>query len=162
MKTKTKKNKLTDWDWTTLVAAWRYYEHGHTITSFMFPHEIVTRFFTGKYDDESCRRIAHQFVNIDHYNGPDDRISGWVGDDSFGESDRRAWRLFYSYLYSYLYGFKTAKVTLDGKIGLVEVFRAYGNWYAREGYERFGAHVSPYKDGEIEFSYCICLTGKRV
>jgi hypothetical protein len=25
----------------------------------IFPHEIVTRFFTGKYDDESCRRIAH-------------------------------------------------------------------------------------------------------
>ena len=150
MKNGTKKNKLTDWDWTTLVAAWRYYEHGHTITSAMFPHEIVTRFFTGKYDDESCRRIAHQFVEIDHDNGPDDRISGWVGDDSFGEIDRMAWRLFYSYLYAYLYGFKTSKVTLDGKIGLVEVFRAYGKWYSSEGYERFWAHVSPYKDGEIE------------
>ena len=75
MKTKTKKNKLTDWDWMTLVAAWRYYEHGHTITSATFPHEIVTRFFTGKYDDESCRRIANQFVDIDHYNGPYDKIS---------------------------------------------------------------------------------------
>ena len=150
MKKKTQKNKLTDWDWTTLVASWRYYEHGHTITSVMFPHEIVKRFFTGKYDDDSCKRIAHQFVEIDHDNGPDDRISGWVGDDSFGEIDRMAWRLFYSYLYAYLYGFKTSKVTLDGKIGLVEVFRAYGKWYSREGYERFGTHVSPYKDGEIE------------
>ena len=47
MKKDTQKKALTDWDWTTLVAAWRYYEHGHTITSAMFPHEIVTRFFTG-------------------------------------------------------------------------------------------------------------------
>lgn len=150
------KKKLTDWDWTTLVAAWRYYEHGHTITSSMFPHEIVTRFFTGKYDEESCRRIARQFVEIDHHYGPDDKISGWVGDDTFGEIDRMAWRLFYFYLFAWLYGFKTAKVTLDGKIGLVEVFLADGKWYAREGYERFGENVAPYKDSEIEFSYCVC------
>lgn len=155
------KKKLTDWDWTTLVAAWRYYEHGHTITSAMFPHEIVKRFFTGKYDDESCRRIAHQFVNIDHYNGPDDKISGWIEDGTFGDCDRRAWRLFYSYLYAYLYGFKTAKVTLDGKIGLVEVFRVDGKWYAREGYDRFGENVAPYKDSEIEFSYCVCQIVRR-
>ena len=153
MKTKTKKNKLTDWDWTTLVAAWRYYEHRHTITSAMFPHEIVTRFFTGKYDDESCKRIARQFVGIDHDNGPDDKISGWVGDDSFGESDRRAWRLFYFYIFAWLYGFKTAKVTLGGKRGCVEVFLADGKWYAREGYERFGENVAPYNDSEIELLY---------
>ena len=156
MKKKTKKNTMTDWDWTTLVAAWRYYEHGHTITSVMFPHEIVKRFFTGRYDAESCKRIARQFVNIDHFNGPDDKISGWVGDDTFYECSRKAWRLFYSYLYAYLYGFKTAKVTLDGKIGLVEVFIADGKWYAREGYERFGEDVAPYNDSEIEFSYCVC------
>ena len=150
MKTKTKNNKLTDWDWTTLVAAWRYYEHGHTITSAMFPHEIVMRFFTGNYDEESCRRIANQFVNIDHYSGPDDEVSGWVGDGTFDDCDRRAWRLFYFYLSEWLVGFKTAKVTLDCKIWIVEVFSADGKWYAREGYERFGAHVSPYNDSEIE------------
>ena len=150
MKTKTKKNKLTNWDWMTLVAAWRYYEHRNTITAAMFPHEIIKRFFTGKYDAESCKRIAHQFVEIDHYDGPDDKISGWVGDDTFGECYRKAWRLFYSYLYAYLHGFKTAKVTLDGKIGLVEVFRAYGKWYTREGYEMYGENVAPYNDGEIE------------
>ena len=55
MKEKTKKKTLTDWDWTTLVAAWRYYEHGHTITSAMFPHEIVTRFFTWKYEYNEMR-----------------------------------------------------------------------------------------------------------
>ena len=156
MKTKTKKNKLTDWDWTTLVAAWRYYEHRNTITSAMFPHEIVMRFFIGAYDEESCKRIARQFVEIDHRLGPDNKLDGWVGDDAFGASDRKAWRLFYFYLYAYLYGFKTAKFTVDGTIGLVEVFRAYGKWYAREDYEKFGENIAPYKDSEIEFSYCIC------
>lgn len=146
----TQKKILTDWDWTTTVAAWRYYEHGHTITSAMFPHEIVKRFFTGEYDDESCRRIAEQFVNVDHYDGPDDKISGWVGDGTFGECDRREWRLFYFYLFAWLNGFPTAKVTLNGKSGLVKVFVADGKWYAREGYEMYGSEVSKYSDGEIE------------
>lgn len=145
-----KLNRLTDWEWTTLVAAWRYYEHGNTITSYMFPHEIVKRFFTGKYDDESCKCIARQFVEIDHRDGLDDKIRGWVGDYEFGASDRRAWRLFYCYLKSWDNGFETAKLTINGKSGSVEVFRADGQWYAREGYEKFGENVSPYKDGEIE------------
>ena len=145
-----KLNKLTDWDWTTLVAAWRYYEHRNTIESAMFPHEIVMRFFTGEYDEESCRRIARQFVEIDHLLGPDNKLSGWVGDGTFGDCDRRAWRLFYFYLYAYLNGFKTAKVTLDGKIGLGEVFHADGKWYARKGYELFGDYASTYKYSEIE------------
>ena len=109
-----KLNTLSHWDWTTLVAAWRYYEHRNTITSYMFPHEIVARFFTGEYDDESCNRIARQFVNVDHDSGPNDEISGWVGGDAFGECDRRAWRLFYFYLRAWLCGFSPAKVTLDG------------------------------------------------
>ena len=145
-----KKKSLTDWDWTTLVAAWRYYEHRQTITSSIFPHEIVTRFFTGRYDYESCKRIAHQFVEIDHHDGPDDELEGWVGDVRFEECYRRAWRLFYFYLKAWLLGFKTAKVTIEGRSGRVEVFRADGKWYAREGYEKFGDDVSPYKDSEIE------------
>ena len=151
MKKETKKKTLTDWDWTTLVASWRYYEHGHTIASAMFPHEIVKRFFTGDYDEESCRRIARQFVEIDHHNGPDDKISGWVGGDSFGECDRKAWRLFYFYLRAWDNGFEPAKITKGCQIGPVEVFRVDGKWYAREGYERFGADVAAYKDSEIEF-----------
>ena len=150
MKKDAKKKSLTDWDWTTLVAAWRYYEHRHTITSAMFPHKIVTQFFTGRYDYESCKRIARQFVEIDHYDGPDGRISGWVGDSALGECDRRAWRLFYFYLSSWISGFKTAKVTIEGRSGSVEVFRADGKWYARKGYERYGDDVSPYKGSEIE------------
>ena len=150
---KDNKNKsLTDWDWTTLVAAWRYYEHGHTIASSMFPHEIVKRFFTGDYDEESCRRIARQFVEIDHHYGPDNKIDGWVGEDAFGASDRRAWRLFYFYLFALHYRwFSKVRVTLGGKSAHVEVFNADGKWYAKEGYEMFGADVAAYNDSEIEF-----------
>ena len=151
MSKNTKKKTLTDWDWTTLVAAWRYYEHGHTIASAMFPHEIVKRFFTGEYDEESCRRIARQFVEIDHRNGPDDKIDGWVGDNAFGASDRRAWRLFYFYLNAWINGFSKAKVAIFGEIRNVEVFRDYGKWYSRIGYEKFGADVAAYNGNEIEF-----------
>ena len=151
MKNQTQKKTLTDWDWTTLVAAWRYYEHGHTIASAMFPHDIVRRFFTGSYDEESCRRIARQFVDVDHRDGPDDKIDGWVGDDAFGASDRKAWRLFYFYLNAWINGFSKAKVAIFGEIRNVEVFRDYGKWYAREGYEMFGANVDAYKVNEIEF-----------
>ena len=151
MSKNTEKKTLTDWDWTTLVAAWRYYEHRHTITSAMFPHEIVRRFFTGEYDEESCRRIARQFVEIDHRNGPDDKIDGWVGDDAFGASDRRTWRLFYFYLFAWHYGFfSKARGTIGGESGHVEVFYADGKWYSREGYERFGADVDAYNDSEIK------------
>ena len=153
MKKETKKKTLTDWDWTTLVAAWRYYEHRHSITSHLFPEDIVKRFFTGEYDVNSCNRIARQFVDVDHYSGPDDKISGWVGDDAFGASDRRAWRLFYFYLSAWMYGFTKARVTLGGKSGHVDVFHADGNWYAREGYEKFGDSVAPYNlESEIERS----------
>ena len=151
MKKDTKKKTLTDWDWKTLVAAWRYYEHRHTITSSSFPHEVVTRFFTGKYDDKTCNRIARQFVEIDHRTGPDDYISGWVGRASFREIDRKAWRLFYFYLSAWIYGFTKARVTLGGKSGHVDVFHADGNWYAREGCEKYGDSVAPYNDGEIKF-----------
>ena len=151
MKKEAKKKTLTDWDWKTLVASWRYYEHGHTISSCMFPPEIVKRFFTGAYDEESCKRIARQFVENDHCDGPDDKMSGWVWDKSSDECYRKAWRLFYFYLSAWLYGFTKARVTLGGRSGHVDVFHADGNWYAREGYERFGYDVSPYKDDEIEF-----------
>ena len=78
-------------------------------------------------------------------------MSGWVGDDAFGASDRMAWRLFYFFLFAWHYGFLKARVTLCGKSEHVEVFNADGKWYAREGYERFGANVDAYKDDEIEF-----------
>lgn len=150
MKNEAKKKTLTDWEWTTLVASWRYYEHRHTIASAMFPHEIVKRFFTGAYDEKLCKLIARQFVEIDHKDGPDDKMSGWVGDKSYGECYRKAWRLFFYYLKAWICCFSTAKVKSIGEC--VDVFFADGNWYARVGYEMFGDRVAPYYDAELEFT----------
>ena len=147
----TKKKKLTYWDWTTLVAAWRYYEHRQSIASSMFPHEIVARFFVGKYNEESCRQIARQFVEIDHKDGPDDELNGWIWSVSYSDNYSHAWRLFYFYLKAYLYGFAVAKVTSNGNSELVKVFRADGKWYSQTEYERFGEIINPYKDSEIKF-----------
>ena len=35
---------LDDWEWTTLVAAWRYFEHRMTIASASFPEDVVRRY----------------------------------------------------------------------------------------------------------------------
>ena len=148
MNNNTTKKTLTDWEWTTLVAAWRYYEHRHSITSHLFPGDVVKRFFTGAYDDESCRRIVRQFVEIDHRKGPDDEIDGWVVDDIYCSSDRRAWRLFYFYLSAWMYGFTKVRAILGDKSGYVDVFHADCNWYAREDYEKYGDIVSPYYIGK--------------
>ena len=52
----TKKLKqLTDWDWTTLVAAWRYYQYRSTIVSATFPRDIYERYFMGEYSPDTLR-----------------------------------------------------------------------------------------------------------
>ena len=101
---------LTDWDWTTLVASWRYYEHRTTISSSMFPGEIVQRFFSGAYKEEECRRIARQFVEVDHLREGE---SCWRDDKSLMNCDRVSWCKFYSFLKGYLDGFTI--VVLDGE-----------------------------------------------
>ena len=74
-------------------------------------------------------------------------------DNVHGVRDRRAWRLFYFYLNAWINGFSKAKISIRGIIWnkRVEVFRDYDKWYAREGYERFGADVLPCNINQIEF-----------
>jgi len=104
-----KKLELSHWDWTVLVAAWRYYEYRSTIASSMFPAEIIERFFRGDYESESCLRIARQFVEVDHHNGEKD----WT-DQKFAMScDTTAWCKFYAFLKAYLNGFH--HIHLEGK-----------------------------------------------
>jgi hypothetical protein len=94
-----KKKTLDNWEWETLVAAWRYYEYGQTITSSSFPADIVKRFFTGKYDDESCKKIAYQFYCTDHgRNGAED----WK---DLPEYDAFHWRTFYYFCKAWCNGF---------------------------------------------------------
>jgi hypothetical protein len=122
-----KLKRLTDWDWTTLVAAWRYYEYRSTIASAMFPSEIYERFFTGKYDEESCKRIARQFYYVDHgINGEED----WLGQSDI---DRKPWAAFYAFCKAYYEGF--AKVhTKDGSIHEAFYCETFKQWIPRERY----------------------------
>lgn len=101
------KKKLTDWDWTTLVAAWRYYEHGRTIASAMFPAEVIERFFTGKYDPESEMRIARQFADVDH------GLRGASDWDMHDDCDKKPWQKFYYFCKAYCDGFVDVEL-IDG------------------------------------------------
>ena len=71
-KTTPKKKKLITrlsmWDWKTLVASWRYFEHGSTISSATFPDDIIKRFWGegNPYSDDVRYTIAHQFAMTDH------------------------------------------------------------------------------------------------
>ena len=101
---------FTDWDWTTLVAAWRYYEYGSTISSATFPAMIVERFFRGDYGMEVQRRIAHQFANVDHEHGwgnePRSGEKEWERKD---DCDRRPWTKFYAFCWHFTRNWKVKR-----------------------------------------------------
>lgn len=86
-----KKKTLSSWDWTVLVAAWRYYENRGTIAAATFPFDIIERYFRGDYDNSVCDRIARQFVEIDHRNCNADE---WNTETDYG----RNWFKFYCFL----------------------------------------------------------------
>lgn len=113
MKKKEKKIEvLSNWEWTTLVAAWRYYELRSTITSGMFPEDVVRRFWgSGKYSDSVLRQIANQFANIDH--GMDGE-EYWTKDRTIMDCDRKSWCKFYAFCKAWMDGFPT--VVLDATL----------------------------------------------
>lgn len=93
-KTRNKKKKtMSRWDWTVLVAAWRYFEHRSTIAATSFPYDIIEKYFRGEYEDEVCERIARQFVEIDHRNCD---ASEWAKG-----SGSNTWFKFYCFLKAY-------------------------------------------------------------
>lgn len=65
---------LSDWEWTTLIGSWRYYETRRSIVAATFPADIVERFWgSGRYADFVLDRIARQFAVVDHgTNGEED------------------------------------------------------------------------------------------
>ena len=111
MKKKTEKIQwLTDWEWTTLVAAWRYYERRSTIASATFPADIVERFWgSGRYADTALTQIAHQFAKIDHGR---DGGKFWSEDKTLNDCDKVAWCKFHAFCKAWIDGFST--VVLDG------------------------------------------------
>ena len=101
------KNKgLTDWDWTTLVAAWRYYEYGSTISSACFPEMIVERYFRGVYNHAAQERIARQFADVDHHHGNAEPLAGERDWERKDDCDRRPWCKFYAFCWHFVHGWK--------------------------------------------------------
>ena len=126
-------DKLTDWEWTTLVAAWRYFENGRTIVSATFPEDIIKRFFQGAYSKQVCERIARQFAVIDHgIRGEED----WSKDKYLHDCDKLPWTKFFRFCQGYIGGFH--KVVLkDGDIQVeFDSFHVDWNdrWYPAEKY----------------------------
>lgn len=113
--------KLDDWEWDTLVAAWRYYEHRSSITAFLFPAEIVSRYWGGNWDTEDRYRIARQFSEIDHGRRG---VEDWKKDE-----DGASWRKFYAFCRRYCIGFYTLQVQTDEGPKPVKAFYCDGRWY---------------------------------
>lgn len=129
-----KLKRLTDWDWTTLVAAWRYYQHRSTIVSATFPRDIYERYFTGEYAPKDCRRIAYQFYYIDHGR---DGEADWQGQSDI---DAKPWTAFFAFCKAYYEGFTRLRLK-DGSV--VEAFHCETSkrWIPRKRY-RGDADVS--------------------
>ena len=103
---------LTGWDWTTLVAAWRYYEHGHTIASAMFPSDMLSRFWGdgNPYSDEVRNTIANQFARIDHGVRGEEDWTIWLKKGKDGsllrdDCDVKVWTTFYQFCKGWVDGF---------------------------------------------------------
>lgn len=132
-KTNTKQiNTLTDWDWTTLVAAWRYYEHGHTIVSATFPADIVSRYWGSgnPYTDNVRTRIAQQFAMTDHGLRGEVDWTMWLKDhrDVKSDCDCATWTTFYQFCRGWVVGYKVLKVS-DGK--RIETIKAFYTDYTK-------------------------------
>lgn len=124
-----RQNRLSTWDWETLVAAWRYYEGRSTIAAAMFPGEIVQRFWgvdgLKRWDDSARKQIANQFVFVDH---------GIRGLEDFRGEDGIPWRLLYSFLRDWMAGFAKVRASDGNKEEVVECFLAFGEYYPAQQY----------------------------
>lgn len=93
---KGKKNgwpRLSDWEWTTLVGAWRYYEPRNSITAVQFPADIVMRYWgSGRYSTDVLDRIAWQFAACDYGCDGDERWDAM--NIKYGQA---GWEKFYSF-----------------------------------------------------------------
>ena len=127
-------DRLNDWEWTTLVGAWRYYENRGTIAASMFPDDIVNRFFKGAYSEDVQRMIAHQFAETDHgIRGEED----WIPDErGFGGGGGLPWLKFYRFCDGYCKGFHKVFLRYGKTEQEVEAFHVDYNdrWYPVQKY----------------------------
>ena len=153
-KTKKKTNKkelidrLTMWDWETLVAAWRYYQYGMSASSACFPRDIVNRFWGegNCYSDEVRDTIANQFAITDHgRKGEKD----WTEISHLMDCDKKAWTTFYRFCEAWVNGFTpiTGQAHDTGEKEVVMAFHVdyTDRWVGRDQYIKWGAdgYINP-------------------
>jgi len=148
MATNSKKNpkkesidRLPMWDWETLVASWRYFQYGMTISSASFPREIVNRFWEegNRYSDEVRNTIANQFAMTDHCrNGEKD----WTDISHLMDCDKKAWTTFYRFCEAWVKGFTpiTVKNPDTKKVEGIMAFHVdyTDRWLGRDQYIKWG------------------------
>ena len=117
---------ISEFEWRTLVAAWRYYEHGGSIGTATYPSDIVERYFSPEspYSFEDQRKIARQFWYVDHgIRGEDD----WK-DSAFSDCYRTPWCKFYAFCKCFDSGFPELKLA-DGSTEKAFFCVRTSRWY---------------------------------
>ena len=136
------KDRLTMWEWDTLVGAWRWYEYGATATSASFPSDIVQRFWGegNCYTDNVRHLIAYQFAMTDHKRKGE---KDWT--DKTGlkmDCDVRPWTTFYRFCESWVKGFTpiTVRDPDTKKVMAVMAFHVdyTDRWIGRDQYIKRG------------------------
>lgn len=126
-------NVLSDWEWTTLVGAMRYYQYRQTISSATFPEDVVSRYWgSGRYGKAVQRKIANQFAMVDH------GINGEMDWAVLSDTDRLPWCRFYAFCKGVCNGFQKYRLVYDGKVITGDCFRceSNGRLYSVEHYIR--------------------------
>lgn len=119
-------DKLTGWEWNTLLAAWRYYEYRCTTVSATFPEDMIKRFFQGAYSTRICKQIATQFAVTEHgIRGEED----WAKDKCLRDCDKLSWTMFFRFCQGYVTGFH--KVVLKNEDIQQEVDAFHVDWNDR-------------------------------
>lgn len=135
--------RLSMWEWETLVASWRYYEHGSTISSASFPDDIIERFWGegNPYSDDVRYTIAHQFAMTDHQSKGE---KDWTDKGCFSfECDILSWTTFYRFCEAWVNGFTPITVAWpEGEQTVHMCFHTDWNdtWYPRDEYIRHGTN----------------------
>ena len=155
MKRQKKINHLSGLEWMTLVATWRYYEHGHTIAAASFPGDIVNRFWGdgNPYSDEVRRTIANQFAKIDHGLWGEEDWTIWLepdGKDAF-DCDCSSWTTFYQFCRGWVDGYTELTVSNGKRTERVKAFYTEftKRWTPVDGYIKHGRYAPYVPEGYI-------------
>lgn len=142
-------DRLSMWEWDTLVAAWRWYEYGATATSACFPRDIIERFWCegNRYTDNVRHLIAYQFAMTDHGSKGE---KDWTGKQGFKmECDLRPWTTFYRFCEAWVKGFTPITVKdpdTKKKMAIMAFHVDYtGKWIGRDQYIEHGdnGYINP-------------------